>query len=369
MSRSAPGPSGRADGLAPWREAQQSVFGAVRCGGLLEAGKSFPTADPGEPLTDAVHRMWWRQVGALPVIQDGVLVGSLGEQSLLRVTADRIEAYEPGRPSAGRESAGPAASSLQVWDELLRGVTVGEAMTPRAEMPEAPPSASLLEGVQSCYERAGGRARYLFVTEGSAGRCVGMITLRDIVRTLIALYDGRLGSDGFESDAARATAESAVRAVLDLSVGEIRRTVGLGHEPVVVSENASGASAIRAMWQGGKGYVVAVFEDGSPQGIFTRRDLLRTLSRPYVDLERSRLSQWMSPSVKTVRELDTLCGVLKSMGMEGCRHMPVVDSWDRLEIVISMWDAVWLLASGGDVARRDARVPAPSAVVSGSPRA
>ena len=194
-----------------------------------------------------------------------------------------------------------------------------------------------------CSERTGVPTRYLFLT-GEGGALDGILSLRDLARHLVELSDGtRALPAGADPERARA----ALRSALDLQLGELRSATSLGHEPVVVSDDLSGADAIRAVWEGGRGYVVAAFPDGAPKGIFTRRDLLRVLSRPFVDLESARLANWMSHSVKTASELDTLYGLLKSMGMEGCRHMPVVDDWDRLECVISMWEALWLLASAG----------------------
>jgi CBS domain-containing protein len=214
-------------------------------------------------------------------------------------------------------------------------------MTPRAALPVLPARESLLEGLRLCSERTGVPTRYLFLT-AEGGALAGILSLRDLARHLVELYDG---SRARPADTPPERARAALRHVLDLQLGEVRRTTSLGHAPVVVSDELSGADAIRAVWQGGRGYVVAAFPDGSPKGIFTRRDLLRVLSRPFVDLESARLANWMSHSVKTVSELDTLYGLFKSMGMEGCRHMPVVDEWDRLECVISMWEALWLLAS------------------------
>lgn len=317
--------------IEPWKTARERVLASIPCQALLRPGHDLRSADPDEPLSVAVHRMWWGQVGALAVLREGEFVGSLGEQSLLRAVTSRLE---------GRDEDG----ALPVWDDLLRDVRVGEVMQERSALPVVDPGESLLAGLQICRERTGVPTRYLFVSDGAGPGLAGVLSLRDLARTFVEVYDGSFRSG---SDAERSEAQAVLRAVLDVPVGEMRRAARLGHEPVVVSERASAATGIRAMAAGGRGYVVTTFPDGAPKGIFTRRDLVRVLARPHVDLRAMRLANCTSPSVKAVRELDTLCGLLKSMGMEGYRHMALVDEWDRLQSVISMWDAVWLLASAG----------------------
>ena len=56
----------------------------------------------------------------------------------------------------------------------------------------------------------------------------------------------------------------------------------------------------------------------------------------------------MTEPVKTVCEIDTLCGLFKMMAIEGFRHMPLVDEDDKVECVISMWQGVGMLAHRHD---------------------
>ena len=98
------------------------------------------------------------------------------------------------------------------------------------------------------------------------------------------------------------------------------------------------------MWERQRGYVIVTSADNWPIGICTRRDVLRAVTPRFADLGRARLANLMSPRVKTVTDTDTLCGLFKLMALESCRHMPLVDDWDRLQSVISMWEGVSLMA-------------------------
>jgi CBS domain-containing protein len=99
-----------------------------------------------------------------------------------------------------------------------------------------------------------------------------------------------------------------------------------------------------------RGYavVVADAEDradvGELRGICTRRDLLRALKNPFVRVEDLRATKLMTEPVKTVTEIDTLCGLFKLMAIDGFRHMPIVNEADKVECVISIWQGVGLLA-------------------------
>jgi CBS domain-containing protein len=315
--------------------AAQGLFGGVPCEAIAPRSRAIEAADPEEPLQTAVSRMWWKQVGALAVVAEGALVGSLSEDDLLRVCAGRLAAL-------GSE---PAAAELPVWEELLDGVRVGDAMTPHHELPRAAVSTPLLDGALQIAAPggAGTRSRHLWVVT-ERGEIVRVISIRDIARYLTRLYDREFPAEVFPSPARRADAGRLSAAVLDLPIGAIRERVALGGKPVAIELEASGAETVRRMWQDGRGYAIALLSDGSPAGICTRRDLLRVLRHPYAKLGDLRPARLMTLRVKTVTDVDTLCGLFKLMAIEGCRHMPLVDEEDRVQCVISMWEAVALLA-------------------------
>ncbi len=316
----------------PWdfRGRAAEIFQGIACEAVLGAERPLESAAPDEDLHAAVNRMWWGQVGALPVLEADRLVGCFAEDDLLRVLAERLEAV----------GGGPGA--LAVWDDLLAKLSVREAMTPVARLPVAPSGEPLLDALRDSAAPDGSQGRYLFlVDEREEGQRVRLASFRDVARLLTELYDGGPATERIGSAADHT--RSVVQQVLGQPIGSVRQHARLGHEPNVVPLGSSLAEAIRAMWVGRRGYVVVALPDGGPIGIFTRRDVLRACVRRYADLSMLRLSGFMSPRVRTVTETDTLCGLFKQMALASCRHMPLVDEWDRLESVISMWEGVSLL--------------------------
>jgi len=267
----------------------------------------------------------------------GRCVGALSGDDVLRAVAERLEERAAKVDRDG--------DSLVIWDALLDGITAADAMSPRAECPVVGPGAPLLDGlVQICASsRHGTRFRYLWVLDDS-GAVAMAISIRDVARWLTRLYDGELPTPSFPSEAQAREARAAVSAVLDLSLGAIRAQISIGHAPSVLRVDASGEETVGRMWGDRRGYVLATLRDGAPLGICTRRDLLRGLRNPFVDLGGLRMARLMSGPVKTIQESNTLCALFKLMAIEGCRHMPLVDGADRVMRMISMWEGVSLFA-------------------------
>ena len=107
---------------------------------------------------------------------------------------------------------------------------------------------------------------------------------------------------------------------------------------------------MRTLVAGGRGYVLAVLTDGEPYGICTRRDLLRVCVRRFANLDQVRIGSVMTHRVRTVSDANTLAGLFKLMALASCRHMPVVDEWDRVGCVISLWECVAGISGSGPVA-------------------
>ena len=315
---------------------------AVSCDALARAGRRIEVVEPDEPLQAAASRMGWRKVGALAVQREGQLVGSLSEDDLLRVAAQRLAEMAPLVENVG--------DGLVLWDDLLGRLRVRDAMTPRDQLAVVPPGVDMVEGL----ERICGatpfatRFRYLWIVDGN-DQVQRVVSIRDMARSLTRIYDGEFPIEGFADPARAEQAGFIVAAVLDLSIGTIRKRLPLGHGPSVIRTEASGEETVSRMWADRRGYVLTILRDGAPLGICTRRDLLRGLRNPFADLGDLRVARLMSGQVKTVSDTNTLCGLFKLMAIEGCRHMPLVDASDRVIRMISMWEAVSLLA-----ARRDA---------------
>jgi CBS domain-containing protein len=316
---------------------------SIPCDALARAGRRLEMTGPDEPLQVAASRMGWRKIGALGVVQDGRLVGALSEDDLLRITAQRVTEMAPRVEAIGDE--------LLLWQDLLGQLRVGDAMTPIEELAVVPPGVDMVEGLgRICAAtRFATRFRYLWIVDG-AGAVQHVVSTRDMARSLTRLYDGELPASAFADPARAEEVRFVVAALLDLSIGTIRKRLALGHGPSVLRVDASGEETVSRMWTDRRGYVLTLLRDGAPLGICTRRDLVRGLRNPFADLGDLRVARLMSGQVKTVADANTLCGLFKLMAIEGCRHMPLVDESDRVVRMISMWEAVSLFAPRRDAA-------------------
>jgi CBS domain-containing protein len=318
--------------LAPMR-----LFAGVATEAIARVDRRIEAAAPGEPLVDAVSRMWWRKMGALAVVEQGRFVGALTEDDLVHVLADRIVAV------------GATSGDAVVWETLLAGTTVLDAMTPREDLAVVGAGTPLQAGIEATFgpTRSRRRKSYLFALD-EADAPLRVISFRDIARYLMRLYDGELPATLFAGPDDFAFAQRLAWSVLDLSLGELREQESLGSPPDPLAADASGIETVQRMALHARGYAVVLAPDGELRGICTRRDLLRALKNPYVRLDGLRAVRIMTEPVKTVSDVNTLCGLFKMMAIDGFRHMPLVDDSDRVECVISMWQGVGMLAHRHD---------------------
>ena len=317
--------------------ARPALFGAVACESVGRSEGHIQASDPKEALREAVSRMWWRKVGALPVLEEGRLVGALAEDDLLHVLAQRL------RERADTVAA--AGADLVIWDSLLDGMTVRDAMTPLADLAAVPAGTSLLAALEASFGPTTTRRRksYLFAVD-DGGAPLRVISFRDIARHLVRLYDGETQTTAFATPALHAEAQRLAWPVLDLSLGSLLHHERLGSQPESLSADAGAPETIARMVDKALGYAIVAAKGGEVRGICTRRDLLRALKNPFVRLEALRAARLMTEPVKTVSEIDTLCGLFKMMAIDGFRHMPLVDDDDRVSRVISMWQGIGMLA-------------------------
>ena len=317
--------------------ARPVLFGAVACESVSRSEGHIEAAAPGESLREAVSRMWWRKLGALPVLEDGRLVGALAEDDLLHMLADRLRERADAVAAAGDE--------LVIWESLLEGTTVRDAMTPLAELAAVPAGTSLLAAIETSFGPTATRRRksYLFALDEN-GAPLRVISFRDIARHLVRLYDGETPASAFVKPALHAEARRLAWSVLDLSLGTLLARERLGSQPESLSDDADARETIARMVDKALGYAIVAAKGGVLRGICTRHDVLRALNSRFVRLEALRAARLMSEPVKTVSEVDTLCGLFKMMAIEGFRHMPLVDDDDRVSRVISMWQGIGMLA-------------------------
>jgi CBS domain-containing protein len=312
--------------------APDALFGHVASESVGRAEGVVESAAPGEPLEQAVSRMWWRKMGALPVVEDGRLVGSLTEDDLLHLLAERMQGAE-------------VDDDLVIWRSLLEGVTVAEAMTVCDDAAVVAAGTPLRAGLEATFGPTPDRRRksYVFVVDADA-RPVRVISFRDIARHLVRLYDGDVPASLFADPLDRERAQRLAWSMLDVSLGRLREEQSLGSPPHPQAADARGPHTIARMAARARGYAVVLAPDGDLRGICTRRDVLRALKNPFVRVDALGAVSLMTEPVKTVSETDTLCGLFKMMAIDGFRHMPLVNEADKLECVISIWQGVGLLA-------------------------
>ena len=313
------------------------LFGAIRCTSAAWMRMEIDAVSPSAPLQEAVCRMWWRQRGAVAVVEDGQLVGALAEHDLLRISWRALE-----RKQTVVEDEG---DSLVVWEQLLEDLVVRDVMTHFDELAVADAETSLHDGIEriAAASTAETPKLHVFVVDAER-RLQRVVSIRDVCRYLIALYSDSPGVPFLEEIASVETLRSRVTGALDLQVESIRGHRAFGHPPVLASIEDSGADMLGKMWRGQRGYVLVTFFDGAPQGICTRRDLLCALKDPFVRLRDLRVSRLMSAQVKAASQHVTLGGVFRLMTMGGCRHMPLLAERGRVECMLSMWEGVSLLA-------------------------
>ncbi|MDJ0785332.1 MAG: CBS domain-containing protein [Myxococcota bacterium] len=308
------------------------LFGHAGTQALGAVERPLLIAEPGETLEVAVNRMWWRKVGALPVMHEGRLVGCFAEEDLLRILAARV-----------RESQDPEGQD--VWGTLLGDVRVRDAMSPVGKLPVVSSEGSLLAGLRECCAPGAPRGRYLFVVDATdSGDAVQLLSFRDIARFSTAVYAGKAPSSWFGGDAGAGAALMACRRLLSHTLGTLVAEGVIGHEANTVSADLDGASTVHAMADGEHGYVLVTIADGGPIGICTRRDILRGIRPRHARIDQLAVERLMSQQVQTVLPSNTLTGLFHLMAMASCRHMPMVDGWDHVECVVSMWEAIALVA-------------------------
>jgi CBS domain-containing protein len=317
--------------------ARDVLFGALPCEAVVRADRRVETVPPDEPLASAAPRMWWRRSGALLVVEDGRLAGILSEDDILHTLAEQLRAK--------REVVEAGGDEVVVWDALLGGLRVRDAMTSAADAAVVRSGASLLEGIEATFgpTSKGRRKSYIVVVDDDGAR-QRLVSFRDIARHLTQLYDDRLPMTLFPDAPAFHAAQRLAWRLLDLSLGWLRRHDGLGSPANELAADADGADTVARLADRARGYAIVHGHDGGPRGICTRRDLVRTLRSPFVRLEALRAPRLVTQPVKTVSEIDTLCGLFKLMAIEGFRHMPLVDEEDRVACVISIWQGIGLLS-------------------------
>jgi CBS domain-containing protein len=91
--------------------------------------------------------------------------------------------------------------------------------------------------------------------------------------------------------------------------------------------------------QHGIGCIVIVGDDDKIAGIVSERDLMRAISQGGAEVLTEPVSNFMTKTVVTAGETDTISQLMSEMTIRQFRHMPVVER-DRLIGLVSIGDLV-----------------------------
>lgn len=128
-----------------------------------------------------------------------------------------------------------------------------------------------------------------------------------------------------------------------------RLTDAVSNPPLILESDANLAQAIRLMQKQKRGCVLLV-SSGKLAGIFTERDLLLKIAGHPIDVERAKVSDYMTRDPVALPADSSVAFALNRMVVEGFRHIPLVDDEGRPTAVVSMRELIEYLT---DFFRKD----------------
>jgi len=112
-----------------------------------------------------------------------------------------------------------------------------------------------------------------------------------------------------------------------------------GREIIAISADATLSEAARLLARKRIGAVLVRDEAGGLAGILSERDVVRAVADESVSALARSVSAYMTRTVATCCETDSVEDLMEMMTVGRFRHVPVVDS-DRLTGIISIGDVV-----------------------------
>ena len=112
-----------------------------------------------------------------------------------------------------------------------------------------------------------------------------------------------------------------------------------GNGVVTTTKDKSLLDIAKLLAEHGIGCIVIVGEDDKISGIVSERDLMRAISQCGAQVLKEPVSNFMTKTVVTAREADTIDRLMWEMTTHRFRHMPVVER-DRLIGLVSIGDLV-----------------------------
>ena len=122
-----------------------------------------------------------------------------------------------------------------------------------------------------------------------------------------------------------------------MNVAAILRLKGRG--VVTTTKDKSLLDIAKLLEQHGIGCIVIEGDDGKIAGIVSERDLMRAIGRSGAKVLKEPVSVYMTRTVVTAREADTIDRLMSEMTAHRFRHMPVVER-GRLIGLVSIGDVV-----------------------------
>ena len=112
-----------------------------------------------------------------------------------------------------------------------------------------------------------------------------------------------------------------------------------GRSVVTTTADKSLLEVAKLLVQHGIGCIVIEGDDGKIVGIVSERDLMRAIGRSGAKVLKEPVSAYMTRTVVTAREDDTIDRLMSEMTAHRFRHMPVVER-GRLIGLVSIGDVV-----------------------------
>lgn len=112
-----------------------------------------------------------------------------------------------------------------------------------------------------------------------------------------------------------------------------------GSGVVTSTANRSLLDIANLLTQHGIGCIVIVGDGDKIVGIVSERDLMRAIGQGGLEVLKKPVSEFMTKTVSTAREGDTINRLMSEMTMRRFRHMPVVER-DQLVGLVSIGDLV-----------------------------
>ena len=122
-----------------------------------------------------------------------------------------------------------------------------------------------------------------------------------------------------------------------MNVAAILKLKGSG--VVTTTKDNSLLDIAKLLAQHGIGCIVIEGDDGTIAGIVSERDLIRAIGQAGAKVLKEPVSDFMTKTVVTARETDTIDRLMSEMTTHRFRHMPVVER-GRLIGLVSIGDVV-----------------------------